>query len=424
VAYQSVGDQDKSQEALSRAFANKDRLTERERYLTEGSYYATFDGEEGKAIEAYRALLEGTPNDPWALNNLALLYIQQRRFPAADSVLDRALKADSNTFTAFSNLISSQINQGHLQRAQQLVASMHRHFPDNTGVDFLAAEVAYDAGDLTGYQRTIEQTAAAANGDPFTQLGTLNSLSDLDLSAGRIRKGQQKLTQMAALSEKVGRSEFTLNAQLRSAQVRLWLFNDRAGAARMIEQALADHPLASIPVANRPYLLVAYLFAYAGDPARARQYLAENARLQTPPSTGTGAIRLLIQAAISIAEHRPADAPGLVEQAMQRGGCQICNLPELARAWSAAGQPDSARLAYQKFVTTPEANRSATDAIDLPLAWEHLGVLYEQAGEREQARDAWAHFVDQWRDADPELQPRVQEAKRRLAALSGESSAR
>ncbi|MEO8030537.1 MAG: protein kinase [Gemmatimonadota bacterium] len=424
VAYQAIGDQDKSQEALSRAFANKGRLTERERYLTIGSYYSTFDGEEPKAVQAYRALLEGTPNDPWALNNLALLYIQQRQFPQADSVLNRALQADSSTFTAFSNLITSQINQGRIQQAQALVATMRRHFPGNTGVDFLAADVQYAAGDQAGYQRTIELLASQSGSDPFIQLGSLNSLADLDLSHGHIAKADQKLAQMAGITDKLGRSEFSLNSVLRQAQVQLWLSDDRVGALKTIDQALNQHPMASIPVANRPYLFTAYLLAYAGEPARSRLMLAENARLQTPPAQGTGSFRLIIEAANAISEHRPADAPGLVEQAMQRGGCQVCNLPELARAWAAAGQPDSARSAYERFVSTPESNRASTDALDLPLAWQHLGVLYEQAGEREKARNAWGQVVEQWRDADPELQPRVQEAKRRLAALSGESSAR
>lgn len=424
VAYQSVGDQEKSQQALTRAFANKDRLTERERYLTMGSYYSTFDGEEPKAIQAYRALLEGTPNDPWALNNLALLYLQQRQFPEADSVLNQALKADSNTFTAFTNLITSQINQGKTQRAQQLIGSMRKLFPGNTGVDFLAADVMYASGDLAGYQRTIEATAGQSGGDPFSQLGSLNSLSDLDLLRGHVKKGEQKLDQMAAITTKLGRNEFTLNSMLRQAQAQLWLEHDRPGALKTIDEALAANPWAGIPVGNRPYLYLAYLYAYAAEPARSRAMLAENSRLQTPPATGTAAFRMIIEAANSIADKRPADAPGLVQQAMARGGCQVCNLPELARAWTAAGQPDSARAAYEKFVSTPESNRSATDALDLPLAWQRLGVLYEQAGEREKARDAWGHLVDQWRDADPELQPTVQEAKRRLAALSGESSAR
>jgi NADP-dependent 3-hydroxy acid dehydrogenase YdfG len=36
---------------------------------------------------------------------------------------------------------------------------------------------------------------------------------------------------------------------------------------------------------------------------------------------------------------------------------------------------------------------------------------HEQLGEFAQARDAYAVFVAAWQDADPELQPRVEEAR-------------
>lgn len=56
----------------------------------------------------------------------------------------------------------------------------------------------------------------------------------------------------------------------------------------------------------------------------------------------------------------------------------------------------------------------------VPLAYFRLGELYEQQGQAALARDRYASFVDLWQDADPELQPAVTEARRRLRALAGE----
>jgi serine/threonine-protein kinase len=51
-------------------------------------------------------------------------------------------------------------------------------------------------------------------------------------------------------------------------------------------------------------------------------------------------------------------------------------------------------------------------------AYFHLGRAYEQLGEFERAREQYAYFVDAWKDADPELQPRVDEARARLRELA------
>jgi serine/threonine-protein kinase len=52
-----------------------------------------------------------------------------------------------------------------------------------------------------------------------------------------------------------------------------------------------------------------------------------------------------------------------------------------------------------------------------PLAHLYLGQAYEELGDAEQARNAYAAFLDMWRDADPELQPLVEEARAALELL-------
>ena len=52
-----------------------------------------------------------------------------------------------------------------------------------------------------------------------------------------------------------------------------------------------------------------------------------------------------------------------------------------------------------------------------PIAWLYIGQAYEQLGELEEARTAYASFVDMWQNADPELQPIVDEARAALARI-------
>jgi hypothetical protein len=58
------------------------------------------------------------------------------------------------------------------------------------------------------------------------------------------------------------------------------------------------------------------------------------------------------------------------------------------------------------------------DALWLPSMYERLGDLYEQQGDTAKATYYYGKLVELWKDADPELQPRVEAARRAIEALS------
>jgi tetratricopeptide (TPR) repeat protein len=88
----------------------------------------------------------------------------------------------------------------------------------------------------------------------------------------------------------------------------------------------------------------------------------------------------------------------------------------LARGFDAANQADSAIAYFERYLTTPSVSR-ANDALYLAGTYKRLGELYEAQGERAKAGSMYAKFVELWRDADPEVQPKVSEARERLARL-------
>jgi len=79
--------------------------------------------------------------------------------------------------------------------------------------------------------------------------------------------------------------------------------------------------------------------------------------------------------------------------------------------------PDSAITAYEHFVNTPEPTGWVLAGWELARILRRLGELHEAKGNRAQAASYYQRFVDQWKNADPELQPRVQEIRQRLARL-------
>ncbi len=127
---------------------------------------------------------------------------------------------------------------------------------------------------------------------------------------------------------------------------------------------------------------------------------------------------------VAFAEGRFEDAIALLHLG-EEGVCIICALPLLGRAYDLAGEPDSALAVYERYVTKPEAGRTLLDEIGfpndvfwLPMTFERLGALYKERGEPEKAINYYGRFVGLWRDADPELQPRVEAARRVIRALS------
>lgn len=55
-----------------------------------------------------------------------------------------------------------------------------------------------------------------------------------------------------------------------------------------------------------------------------------------------------------------------------------------------------------------------------PLVSFYLGKVYEAMNEHEKAREAYALFAASWREADPELQSMVQEARQAAMRLERE----
>jgi tetratricopeptide (TPR) repeat protein len=131
-------------------------------------------------------------------------------------------------------------------------------------------------------------------------------------------------------------------------------------------------------------------------------------------------------AEIAIAEHRARDAVNEVRLSDQRpdgpvDGCAPCYYANLGRAFDLADMPDSAIATFERFLSTPFWNRTQlrADPANLAGTYKRLGELYEAKGDRQKAASNNMRFVELWKNADPELQPKVAEVKRKLARLGG-----
>jgi tetratricopeptide (TPR) repeat protein len=124
-----------------------------------------------------------------------------------------------------------------------------------------------------------------------------------------------------------------------------------------------------------------------------------------------------MRGAVALAEGKYAAAQTDL-RITEHQGCMACDLPMLARAYDLGSAPDSAIAIYERYLTTPDLDRIETDGSFIPVVHKRLGELYEAKGQREKALEHYRTFIALWKDADPVLQPKVVDARQRVAALT------
>jgi tetratricopeptide (TPR) repeat protein len=87
-------------------------------------------------------------------------------------------------------------------------------------------------------------------------------------------------------------------------------------------------------------------------------------------------------------------------------------------AYDAAGMADSAVVIYEQYLELDELNRSQEDNVNLFRVLRRLGELHDQQGNTERAIEYYNRFVELWQNAEPALQPQVEEIRNRLAELT------
>jgi len=189
---------------------------------------------------------------------------------------------------------------------------------------------------------------------------------------------------------------------------------DTAAARSRLAAALQAHPLSEISGLERPYFQLAAVYALVGDPGRARELWDEYQQVVPPELRGDDELqRHAVPGIIAYAEGRYDEAVDELRRA-DVGQCLTCTLYGLGQAYEGAGQLDSALTTYERYLDATSIAQAFTDPGNLAVILERLGEMYDERGDWEKAAEYYARFVELWQEADPELQPRVEAAQRRL----------
>jgi tetratricopeptide (TPR) repeat protein len=403
--------------ATTQAYRYRDRLPALEHDQMVGRYFALGPGRNrAKAIAAYEAILQRGDSVPQVLINLAEQLRTRREFARAESLNLASARRTPGTATPLGNAVEMQLNQGKFKEAAATIGPLRE------------ASAPYAIG------RRI--SLLFAEGD----LGTLHPLVDSLLRAGgeaRLRTGIPA-GRALALEDGRWRDYVTLTKErsgtpdpasaMRQLRREAELKGSSPALVARLDSTIAQVPLRDLPMVDRPYLEVAGTLARIGSAEKARAMLARYRAEVTDTSLRRDQLAQLhnVLAEIALADGKPLDA--IVEFRQGDIGydgapaheCAACLPLELGRAFDAAGKPDSAALYLERYLSTPfwEKGSLDLDPLRVPAIRERLGQLYETMGNTEKAAENYRAFIELWKNADADLQPRVADARKRLARLS------
>ena len=418
VEFGNRGITEKAQGYYDKAYAHIDRLSDAERYLLLGTYYSLGRHQDNeKARAAYEQLLEIQPNNTAALNNLSTILIFTRQPARAESLLQRAIQVGPVASVHFNNLSRAQLEMGRGDSALAAATACIKAFPKNLDCQDFRGNVLWSLGQFDSAAATLRMIERQA-----TSLDDRASANFGEAELARFQGRLDGATRFAAtgyeLARQAGVTATVIQQAVDEAFDEAWFRSDAAGAQRHLDEALARTPLKTVSMAEAPYEKAVITYATAGRPDRARAVMAEwDARRREAPTTRDTVLihRLRGQVALASKDYTTAESELRITEGI---GCQVCDLPSLGRAFDLGGAPDSAIAVYERYLTTMWHDRVPTDAAYLPAVHKRLGELYEAKGKRDAAVKHYRTFIELWKNADPVLQPKVTDAKQRVAALT------
>ncbi|MCL7971572.1 MAG: hypothetical protein M8866_05670, partial [marine benthic group bacterium] len=412
VLHQSMGDDAAAREAATRAYELRDLLTDRERYITIGTYNSQVTNDVDAGITAYRSLLDQYPNDAWALNNLALLYYDQGNMDGATELLERAIQLDTYSPNAYINLAGGLHWLGARDSAHAVIDLLEEKFPGQPWVYRVRSGMYAAEWDYDGAQGEVD--LLMRSGSTSGRRWALQSQAAIDLAEGRLTLAQRRWQDSRQEEDPLGLAMWQAWAEL---QVR----QQRVTAARSLDEALAS---ASVVDTIDGSLDRAFFYAAAGRPDEARFWLAAERRASNAYSSQPAPLRAgqdaWFEGVAAYGEGKFSDAVRHLRQAEADYDSFYPDLGtrlvswDLARAFDGAGMADSAIVRYEMSLGYGDILEVHRQAREYPITLIRLAERYDEKGDLERAAGYYGRFVALWADADPDLRPRVEAAQARL----------
>ena len=408
--YQMEFESDLSQEYAKKAYARRERVTEREKFALTTFYFNFVTGEREKAMENCTLWVQAYPRD--AFPHICLFFSRENigRYDEALPYGLDCIRVSPDTGPCYADLVMTyrvlnRASDGKAIYQQALSRGIDR--PDMHKERYYIAFVENDAAEMA-------RQAEAVSGKDRAEDTMLSVQADTEAYFGRLAKARElarRAAQAAASSDQAERvAMWQLDAALREALL--------GNTDRARQQADAALKTSSSKFSRR---MAAIVLALAGDSNRAEvlnRKLMENYPADTMQ---VNYWKPLTAAAIQLTSKKPdAALEELNSTTSNEMGDRLPLFSAYLRgqAYLALHRGPEAAVAFQKIVDHPGL---VTNRLYGALA--RLGIARGNAMQSEtaKARSSYQDFFTLWKDADPDV-PILQHAKAEYAKLqAGES---
>jgi serine/threonine protein kinase/tetratricopeptide (TPR) repeat protein len=393
-----------------KAYDLREKVSERERFTIEGSYYLSATGELEKAAQTFELWQQTYPRDDGAYIRLGFVSAILGNSEKALEEFREALRLEPNRAVNYENLGSAYTALNRLDEAEAVYKQSEER---NLEHGYLLAG-RYQLAFLKGDAAQMAQLVSAAMSNPGGEGDWFMAMqADTEGWYGRL-KNAHELTGRAMDSAERNDAKETAAAYQAAAALREVEAGNR-------EQARAEANAALKLAPNRDVRAVAALaLARAGDTAGAEK-LAAQLDKAFPLNTLVQRYWLpTIRAAVALERKDPSRAIELLK---------VASTVELGGAWNLAISLCPAYLRGEAYLMLHDGNRAAAEfqkfidhrglVVNFPwgaLARLGLARAYALQGNTAKARTAYQDFLTLWKDADPDI-PILKEAKAEYAKL-------
>ena len=407
ILYQASTETSLGRENFQRAFELRNRVTERERFVIEDSYYRWVTGELPKAIENATEWAEAYPGDAYAHLAVADQAGVRGQYEKGAEELREAVRLAPEIYTSYTNLILDYMQLKRTDEAKATYELARARNVQSENLQVVRYDLAFVEGDTDSMQSLVDK----AKGRAGYENRLVVEASETEAFFGRFASSRKLVG--AAISSAIaagGRDsagEHAASHAWSEAEV-----GNRAQAEKYSNQAL------SLGQGRVVLESAAVTFATLGDTARAEELAAELDR-QYPVGTIMQNYTLpTIGGMIEIKKGHPQRAIALLEAARpyELAMASYADLrPAYVRGLAYLQLHDGAKAAdeFQKIVDDPGL---VVNSIIGALSYLQLARAERMAGDRDAARTHYQDFLAMWKDADPGI-PILKQAKAEYARL-------
>ncbi len=409
ISYHNLDEAGRAAENARKAYELRQKVSERERFHIESSYYMFTTGELEKAAQTLELWQQSFPRDEASYTNLGFIYMSLGNWDKALEQARAAMRLDPNSASNYPNLGGDYANLNRLDDAE----AVYRQAEERKVAKEFLLNSPYQVAFLKGDTAQMAELVAAAMGKPGREDLLLATQADTEGWYGRL-KSARELTQRASDSAQQNDAKETAATYQAAAALR----EAESGYGK---EARSDADAALKLAPNRDVQAMAGLaLARAGDTARAEKLAAELDKTYPLDTLVQKYWLPSIRAAVALERKDPNRAIELLKvtspielSAPAQVNVFLCPVYLRGEAYLMLHDGNAAAAEFRKFID------------HYGLVWNfpwgalaRLGLArsYALSGDTTKAKAAYQNFLTLWKDAYPDI-PIYQQAKAEYAKL-------